>query len=124
FEGASLLPRYRPGALPGTAAPTTGRASRDASPVVLRSALLEGLKVIQGAGGGREFESWFDLGRDPLEKAPLGEPPAPLAESLRRTLREAREREARAPEPPSAEVEGDLRRVLEGLGYFGGGSPR
>ncbi len=39
-------------------------------------------------------------------------------------LREAREREARAPEPPSAEVEGDLRRVLEGLGYFGGGSPR
>lgn len=124
FEGASLLPRYLPGAPPGTAAATTGRASRDASPVVLRSALLDGLKVIQGAGGGREFESWFDLGRDPLEKAPLGEPPAPLAESLRRTLREAREREARAPEPPSAEVEGDLRRVLEGLGYFGGGSPR
>jgi arylsulfatase A-like enzyme len=124
FEGESLLPRYRPGAPPGPAAPTTGRASRDSSPLVLRSALLGEVKVIRGEGGGREWEAWFDLAKDPLEQSPLAAPPPALVEGLRRTLREARERETLSPMPPSTEVEGDLRRVLEGLGYFGGGSPR
>ena len=122
FDGRSLLPRWRGEPLP--ASPVLGRAERPSSPVLLRSALLGNLKVIEEERAGARRETWFDLAADPGERTPLDPPPRGTAEGIRSLLDGARELETRSPLPPESDLEGDLKRMLRGLGYFGGSGGR
>jgi len=109
---------------PGPARPSTGLCRRRGSGTVVRSAVLDGWKLIAGERGPLRTERFFALSPDPGERRPVESPPPERAAALRRLLAEAASLEAARSPRGRTGIPSDLLRGLEGLGYFGSAPSR
>ena len=117
MDGRSLGPLIRGEPEPGRPAigscRRTGRADR------IRSAVMDGWKLVVATRDSRSVEQLFDLRADPGERVVVTSAETARRVALRRLIREAEEVERTARAPDRSTLPPDARHSLEALGYLG-----
>ncbi len=117
MDGRSALPLLRGEA--EAPRPVVGYCRRLTRADVVRSAVLDGRKLVVAVRGGARVEKVFDLRADPGERSPLPAPADAGLDGLRRLLEEADRIQRAAPGAGRSRLPAETRRALEALGYLG-----